>query len=145
MLKVTIPHLPRRVKTRLALLFVASLLLPLLTLGCQFLADIVGHGVPLYTAAQEGRWREVETRLAQGADPNETTDLQNDRTALFWAVYFKRADMARLLITKGVNVNKVDTHGETALDWANLQNIRGDNAEVVGLLRHAGAKYSSEL
>jgi len=100
---------------------------------CWFIYDEGFRGEPLCSAAINRNWGEVRTLINAGANPSDTNDMENDRTALFWAAYCNQDDLVKLMIRKGVDVNVVDTHGNTALDWAQDDNIRA-------MLLKAGAR-----
>ena len=55
----------------------------------------------------------VVALLAAGADPNELGPI--GRTALHWAVEFKRADITETLLDAGADPNHRDRNGWTGL------------------------------
>ena len=58
----------------------------------------------------------VKLLLEAGADPNARDD--EARTALHWAAYVGRADLAEVLIEHGADAGIVDSEGKTALETA---------------------------
>ena len=89
---------------------------------------------PVAEAAMRGDLEAVRALLEEGADANEA---QGDgMTALHWAARHGHAEMARLLITAGANVNAGTRIGRyTALHLAS----RAGSAPVVEALLAAGA------
>ena len=70
----------------------------------------------------------VEKLIAVKADLNQF-DSQG-KTALIYAVFFNKNDIAKLLILAGANKNQKDSDGKTALDFANFNK----NTELIILL-----------
>lgn len=104
--------------------------------------------IPLVQAASQRNWNKVRILLRDGVNPNETSDRHNHRTALYYAILDGNVPIVRLLIKKGVNVNQVDTHGDAALDWANFDNAKRQQAqrlEILSLLRKQGARSGREI
>ena len=95
--------------------------------------DEAFRGEPLCSSAMNQNWGEVRLLLSTGSNPSQTNDMENYRTALFWAAYYNQDTLVKLMILKGVDVNAVDTHGNTALDWAHDDNIRA-------MLKKVGAR-----
>ena len=88
---------------------------------------------------------DIETRKAivnilldAGADINEPRD-GDKMTPLMWAAYKGNAEMVKLLLSKGADVNLKNSKGKTALDLSKNSN-RTDAALVTDLLKKAGAK-----
>lgn len=95
------------------------------------------HGTPLITACELGNKKEydiVKLLLEKKADVNVVDD--RDYTALRYAVGYECADIVRLLIRYGANVNR-QYDGHTLLYFAQ---IMVDNTNIANLLRKAGAK-----
>jgi len=59
-------------------------------------------------------------------------------TALMFAAWYGQAEIVRLLLDRGANVNTEDNSGNTALDYAS-----SGNAEAAQLLTAAGGKARS--
>jgi len=57
-------------------------------------------------------------------------------TALLQAVFNKHADVVRLLIERGADVNVRDREGDSALSYA----VQSHQMEVVRMLKAAGAR-----
>ena len=74
----------------------------------------------LWNAGLFQNWDEVKWRLNSGANPSAYSELQNDRTALYWPVISSKVDVVSLFISKGVDLNIIDSHGATAYDWAEM-------------------------
>ena len=87
----------------------------------------------LVLAAAEG-WRDVATALLDGgADPNAKRSDDEGATALIWAAYGDHAEIVKLLLEAGADVNATDNQGDTAVDEAR----RRGNAQVVAILEEA--------
>ena len=86
----------------------------------------------LCLAVDEGNYEAVRKLIEAGADVNEYNNL-------ICAVRFsKGANIIKLLIDSGANIDIRDINGRTALDWAKQIN----NIEVVKILEEAGASNS---
>src|SRR3954471_14275093 len=96
------------------------------------------NGVPLFLAAGEGRLNAVRYLLDEGADVNLTG--VNGSTALTEAAYYGHIAVIKELLLRGANVNASSIDG-TPLDIALTRN----NVEVIGLLKHYGARRATEL
>ncbi|MFN2577558.1 MAG: ankyrin repeat domain-containing protein [Pyrinomonadaceae bacterium] len=97
-----------------------------------------GSYPPLFLAASEGRLNAVRYLLDQGADVNTLDHAGN--TALTEATYYGHLLVIRELLVRGANINSISNTG-TPLDIAERRN----NDAVADLLKHYGAKRSSEL
>jgi ankyrin repeat protein len=84
-------------------------------------------------AAKNQDWESVETRLAQGDDPD--MPQPDGTTALAWAVYWDNQEVAQELIRRGADVNAGNYIGVTPLILA----VRNRNITMVGNLLEAGA------
>lgn len=84
--------------------------------------------VLLFSAAYTGNQQEVEKFLAEGADINFKTEL--NQTLLHAAVIGNNKYIVQLFIDKGIDVNAIDKTGQTILHKAA---IRG-NAAMIELL-----------
>ncbi len=70
-------------------------------------------------------------REATAGDP-----LFGGDTALIMAARSSWSEVVKLLLEKGASVKVMDKDGKTALEWA----LKGDNPEVLKLLKDHGAK-----
>ena len=94
--------------------------------------------LPLFLAAGEGNLEAVRYLLDEGADVNAREKLGD--TALTEATYYGRFEVVKELLFRGADVN---AHGDegTALDIATKKKY----LDIVGLLKHHGAKPGCEL
>ncbi|MCF2534030.1 ankyrin repeat domain-containing protein [Yinghuangia sp. KLBMP8922] len=92
----------------------------------------------LVTAARMGAAGVVRYLGAQGADVNAAeNDGRHRHTALHWAVYQNHPDtVAALIAQPGIDLDRLDGHGTTALDLALYRPQRIESAK---LLTSAGA------
>jgi ankyrin repeat protein len=100
------------------------------------------YGVtPLSLAAAEGNARLLDALVKAGADVRKAdAALHDGRTLLMLSARTGSVDALRLLLSKGANVNAVETRtGTTALIWAALEN----RAEAVRVLTNAGADVNA--
>jgi len=76
----------------------------------------------------------LEAQIHFGADPNEMC-THGDRTCLMFAVLANDFSFTKKLVEKGVDINKTNWFGETALGLATEM----QNDEIVNYLRSKGA------
>ncbi|PHH61564.1 hypothetical protein CDD81_8145 [Ophiocordyceps australis] len=77
--------------------------------------------------------------------PKHGTD-STGRTVLQWAVQSGRVDAVKLALSQpGVDVDKTDEDGWTALCWAAREASAGDQCQVIELLLECGAKRSVKV
>ena len=81
---------------------------------------------------RKNRIEEVRTLLSQGVDVN-SRDVFGDNTGLHWAASLGLAEMARLLIDNGANLDIRNHDGTTPLHWAAGE---GQKERVVILIAH---------
>ena len=79
---------------------------------------------------------EIHTAAALNGAPVWMLVTSENRTALFHAVTYSRYDWVRFLAARGANLITVDTHGWSALDFANAEH----NKRMIELLTELGAK-----
>ena len=145
------PHLPRmldmaaersEIRRMQVLIFfgagVNSKVYPQFVCGNATEADIArDYHFPLQSAAYEGRNEAVELLLNHGADVNATDGF--GRTALWYVALGGHADTARLLISRGANVNP--PKGNFPLATTPLEKaIEEDEQGVVDVLLENGAR-----
>jgi ankyrin repeat protein len=99
----------------------------------------IASGLPLVDAAKRGDAALVKTLLQRKANPNEKE--ADGTTALHWAVYFDRKDIAEALLRGGADVNAETDLGVTPL-W-----IAADNAsdQMIATLLKGGADPNRAL
>ena len=76
----------------------------------------------------------VNTRLSIN-DDSRNIQLENI-TPLMWVIFDYNAELSKLLIESGADINAKDKDGNTALDYARYR----DNSEIEQLLIEKGAK-----
>jgi len=91
----------------------------------------------IHRAARNSEVRVVRELIEQGADPDEMNS--EGFTPMFWASMTGCADLAKLLINRGGDVNAIDTM-QTGLSVLALAKLMGYH-EIAGLLTSAGARY----
>jgi hypothetical protein len=93
-----------------------------------------GADTELAVAVVDGNFDRCERLLASGANPNKRVKLYDDddpagkvgphrAPALVWAASKQKADIVRLLLKRGADVNGTDDYGMTALMHAGSQPI----------------------
>ncbi len=92
---------------------------------------------PLADAAEKEDWARVRTLLKNRADANPAQ--ADGMTALHWAAYHDKSDVAKLLLVAGVKANVENRYGVTPLSLA----CTNGNAELVNTLLAAGAHPNS--
>lgn len=88
---------------------------------------------PLIWACRKGHVNVVKVLVDSGADI-EIGDIRN-RTGFFHAVTYLRYDVISYLAEKNCNINPIDTHGWTPLDFA----LTNHNDKAVKLILDLGA------
>ena len=127
------------------------LILPLFGVGFYLVkwCYIENHYVELWDLGMAHNWEATRHLLLAGANPSDTSDLQNFRTPLYWAVWSSKVDIVNLYISKGVDLNIIDTHDDTALDWAKMvlriDPHNPDALKVLNIIKAAGAKGGEEV
>ena len=101
---------------------------------------IISHHYPLHTAAGEGGLEATQILLEHGAQVNATNEAGN--TALWYAALYGRADIARLLLARGAEMNSASLEeaaeeGETEIVKLLLENDAGKNLNVDSALYKA--------
>lgn len=108
--------------------------------GADLEAESYGH-TPLSMAASKGDVEMAGLLVQLGADVNHrSTENGTGRTALFSAVSSGSPAMVGALLALGADPNARAEDGETPLTSAQ----RGDQAEIIELLREAGAQEPAE-
>ncbi|GBN29040.1 Ankyrin-3 [Araneus ventricosus] len=108
----------------------------ILFLNCKF--DVVSlqqNYDLLHRASQFGHQKVLEILLGKGFEIDARWD---NCTPLHYAVIHNRCEIARLLISKGANVNAQNEEGMTALHWI----ARGNSVEMLQILLNGGADAS---
>ena len=62
------------------------------------------------------------------------TNQHYQRTALHYAVAYNQLESAKLLISKGAQLDVMDIEGKTVMDYA-LELIQGGKEDMIALLR----------
>jgi ankyrin repeat protein len=98
-------------------------------------ADVADKNAKLLLSVKDGSVKDVQTLLAEGANPNTTDD--HGVPALMWAANNGHTEVVKLLLEKGADVNVKTNDGKwTSLGLAKLK----DHTGIVQLLEKAGAK-----
>ena len=98
--------------------------------------SITEKDIDLLLAADAQDTNRVKALLADGANPNTTTD--NGITVLMGEAYNGHSDIVRLLLDADVTVDAKDENGLTALVYA----MCGGHIDIMNLLKNAGADFS---
>lgn len=101
---------------------------------------IAGCMTPLINAAEKGDIKEVEKLLSSGADME---DGMAGNTPLMFAVGRGHANVVKLLIEKGADVNAKNSQGHTPLLYAVLD--EGRNVNIAKLLIDNGADIDAAM
>ncbi|KAL3079647.1 hypothetical protein niasHS_013929 [Heterodera schachtii] len=100
---------------------------------------------PLIIGCQEDRFACVQQMLFSPEVDRNITDKYG-QTPLIHAVICGRRETAKLLITHGANVQKVDNFGKTALNYAiEMNDDEGTNNKLIGILRGNSVRPSLAL
>ncbi|HWB03969.1 MAG TPA: ankyrin repeat domain-containing protein [Verrucomicrobiales bacterium] len=111
----------------------------LLLLLLKFPGISLGSESPIADAAGREDWPRVESLIQQKADPNAAQ--KDGGTALHWAAYHDRVDVAQKLLAAGAKASVANRYGVTPLSLA----CQNGNEELVGALLEAGADANAEL
>jgi ankyrin repeat protein len=137
-------------------LLITALLVALVVAGATYflyrwgqLGGAAGRQNDLFVAIWRDETNKVADLLAQGADPNAPSNKANRPTPLIDAVMFGRLEIARLLLAKGADPNRVDRAGYNALYHAlNSPYLGGPkdtaSGRMVELLIEHGADLSGQ-
>ena len=101
--------------------FVLAACLLLAIQGCTILnegIDLSDHADEMVIATHRGDIKEVERLLHEEEADVNARDMGNGMTVLMWAVYQGHADVAKLLINKGADINAKLDGGKTVLMFA---------------------------
>jgi ankyrin repeat protein len=104
-------------------------------------ADVVEphEYIDIFAAAMEGDVTEVSRFLAEGVDVNSTN--REGGTALIKAAEFRSAEVAKILIDAGANINAGTKYHYTALMYA----IRNEDLKMIKLLTLSGAALEDDF
>ncbi|KAF1701161.1 hypothetical protein CSC66_13975 [Pseudoxanthomonas kaohsiungensis] len=89
----------------------------------------------LHHAARHGWLEDIEVELDEGADIEAPTADQHQWTPLHWAALSGQTAAVRLLLTRGANINSLESKGSSPLMFA----IHGKHVETAYVLLEAGA------
>lgn len=89
----------------------------------------------MHSAAQAGNLKLVKSMLDSGVDPN-VKHPHDESGPLVFAILGGHANIARLLITRGANVNEKTKGGKSMLFWAK----HFKHKDIVKMLKDAGAR-----
>jgi glutaminase len=98
-----------------------------------------GAMVAFFAAAHEGDLLEMRRLVASGLDPS--INDYSGRSALHVAASMDRIAVLRYLLELGVEVNRIDSTGNTALDDA----LRHEHSGAASMLTEYGAKSHKQL
>lgn len=104
----------------------------------MFVGVLPATAGPLHKAAKSGDMAEVKKLVAEGKNVNEKKPFSK-KTPLMYAVENNRLDIAKLLLTKGAEVNDADTLGDTAL----LKAAENTNVDILKILLKNGADVNA--
>jgi len=105
------------------------IIIPILVVGIMMLAGCSNSNNPIHSAALEGDFDTVKAWVKKGGDVNAKHSVSNGNI-LSYAVVSRNVELVKFLITKGAQVNQLDSDGTTPLHYAS----RRGNAEIVKLL-----------
>lgn len=104
-----------------------------------FLTALPAADSPLADAAERADWKSVDSQLAAKADV--TVAQKDGTTALHWAAYHDRIDVAKKLLAAGTSAKVENSFGVTPLSLA----CTNGNEEIVKALLAAGADANTAL
>lgn len=84
----------------------------------------------LYNAISRGDSGQVEKLMAGGVNPNQPISQRTDQSALMFASYTRRTEIANILIANGADINYRTSDGNNALTSA----IRGGSIDIIKIL-----------
>ena len=117
----------------------------LVALACSHLhCTLDPKAQELPRATRDGEQEKVRALLDEGGKVNARAP--DSATALHEAAMQGRADLAKLLIANGADVNAPDNHGFTPLDATNYDPDSGKEAKrkIADLLRSKGGKHRTQ-
>lgn len=109
------------------------------TFACVYRWHINVTGGPLFHAVEDGDTAQALTLLDSGNNPDQSSDLERNRTPLMIASSQGHIAIVRALIAHHANVNAEDDHGNSVLSWAERSGEQPNQNEIIALLKHAGA------
>ncbi|CAL4248424.1 unnamed protein product [Meganyctiphanes norvegica] len=87
----------------------------------------------LWNAAYSGNKTAVVSTLSAGGDPSWQNPSEHDRTALIKAAIRNHADITRILLEAGADIEKENDHSQTAMQEAAW---RGNTETITVLINH---------
>ena len=106
--------------------------------------------ISIHSATENGNIKAVKQHLAAGTDGNAKDDFLG-WTPLHYTAASGNRQITKLLISKGANVNAINSNNDTPLDIAALtfgietSKQRSNLTQTADLLRKHGGKTSEEL
>ena len=106
--------------------------------------------ISIHSATENGNIKAVKQHLAAGTDVNAKDDFLG-WTPLHYTAASGNRQITKLLISKGANVNAINSNNDTPLDIAALtfgietSKQRSNLTQTADLLRKHGGKTSKEL
>ena len=106
--------------------------------------------ISIHSATENGNIKAVKQHLAAGTDVNAKDDFLG-WTPLHYTAASGNRQITKLLISKGANVNEINSNNDTPLDIAALtfgiesSKQRSNLTQTADLLRKHGGKTSKEL
>ena len=107
--------------------------------------------ISIHSATKNGNIKAVKQHLAAGTDVNAKEEDLLGWTPLHYTATSGNRQITKLLISKGANVNAINSNNDTPLDIAALtfgietSKQRSNLTQTADLLRKHGGKTSKEL
>lgn len=107
-----------------------ALKLVLFFLLASYLVPALAFDNRLPNAISRGDSGQVEELMAEGVDPDQPISQSTDQSALMFASYTRKTEIANILIANGADVNYRSSNGSNAL----ISAIKGGSIDIVNIL-----------